>query len=251
MGDALDNRAAYPRIDNERRRLILGVGSESTVPRWPTGSGEEEDAVSYRLECDQQGTCDQGRTKGGERVVAQPIAYDSVDHEAALKYAVQHVKDQRAEVIEGGIITMSPMWDHESVIARIRRRLDARVEELDCLMGSGNLDLPGSPNWYVPDLAVVPLHLAMRSGALVPKQTLLIVEVTSESNAETDRMVKRKRYAQYGAPLYLLVDRQQRSWTLFADPHDLGFGTADGPHSYGTPIALPDPFGLTIDTSDF
>ncbi|WP_067535735.1 Uma2 family endonuclease [Nocardia crassostreae] len=180
--------------------------------------------------------------------MAQPIAYDSVDHEAALKYAVQLVEGQRAEVIEGRIVLVSPMWDHEKVIARIRRQLDERVDELDCIMGSGNLDLPGSPNWFIPDLAVIPAALADGAGALLPKQTLLVVEVTSESNAETDRKVTRKRYAQYGAPIYLLVDRQSREWTLFTDPHDLGYSEVDGPHAFGMPIALPEPFGSTIDS---
>ncbi|MGF6887998.1 Uma2 family endonuclease [Nocardia sp. GAS34] len=178
-------------------------------------------------------------------------AYDDVNHEAALKYAVQHVEGRSAEVIEGRIVLVSPMWDHERIIARIRRQLDARVDELNCLTGSGNLDLPGSPNWYVPDLAVIPEELADGTGALVPGQTLLVVEVTSDSTADNDRSAKRKRYAQYGAPLYLLVDRQDRTWTLYAHPHDLGYGKTDGPYPFGDPISLPDPFALTIDTTAF
>jgi Uma2 family endonuclease len=184
-------------------------------------------------------------------MVIQPIAYDNVDHEAALKYAVQHVKDHRAEVIEGEIVFVAPTWDHEMVVNLIRNQLSRRVRELRCLMGSGNLDLPGSSNWYVPDLAVVPADLAKGAGALHPDQTLLIVEVTSYSDADTDRATKRKRYAQYHAPLYLLVDRQMREWTLCADPHDSEFGSTVGPHPFGSPIALPDPFGLTVETSDF
>src|SRR5437879_4751197 len=114
------------------------------------------------------------------------VAYDDVDHEAALKYAVQLVDGQRAEVIEGRIVLVSPTWDHESVIDMLRGQLYHRVRELGCRMGSGNLDLPRSQNWYVPDLAVVPADLAKGAGALLPDQTFLIVEVTSKSNAETD-----------------------------------------------------------------
>ncbi|AUG80320.1 hypothetical protein CFP65_5624 [Kitasatospora sp. MMS16-BH015] len=182
---------------------------------------------------------------------AQPIAYGDVDHEAALKYAVQLIDHRWAQVIEGRIVLMSPLWDHERIAARIRRQLDQRVDELDCLTGSGNLDLPGSPNWYMPDLAVIPEALALGAAALTPDQTLLVVEVTSESNGDTDRVTKRKRYAQYGAPLYLLADRQRRECTLFAEPHDLGYAVVDGPHPFGTPIRLPEPFGLTLDTTGF
>ncbi|MCU1646869.1 MAG: hypothetical protein JWN03_7144 [Nocardia sp.] len=183
--------------------------------------------------------------------MAQPIAYGDVDHEAALKYAVQRIDHRCAQVIEGRIVLVSPMWDHQKVVALIRRGLDARVEELGCLMGSGNLDLPGSQNWYIPDLAVVPACLAEDAGALLPDKTLLIVEVTSESNADTDREIKPKRYAQYGAPQYLLVDRQRAEWTLFTSPHDLGYAEIEGPHSFGTPIPLPKPFDLQLDTTDF
>ncbi|MEU2252886.1 Uma2 family endonuclease [Nocardia xishanensis] len=183
--------------------------------------------------------------------MAQPIAYGEVNHEAALKYAVQLIDHRWAQVIEGRIVLVSPMWDHEKVVAQIRRQLDARVDELDCLMGSGNLDLPGSVNWYMPVLAVIPTALAEGAGALLPKQTLLVVEVTSDSNADTDRIIKRKRYAQYGAPLYLLVDRQRKECTLFSDPHDLGYGEVHGPYSFGTAVALPAPFDLSLDTTGF
>lgn len=77
-----------------------------------------------------------------------------------------------------------------------------------------------------------------------------MVEVTSESNAETDRVMRRKRYAEYGAPLYLLVDRVERSVTLFAEPGRLGYTRVDGPHPFGTVFHLPGPFDLDLDTGE-
>ncbi|WP_330335446.1 Uma2 family endonuclease (plasmid) [Streptomyces sp. NBC_00536] len=172
------------------------------------------------------------------------------DPEQALKYAVQHTQDDRAEVVEGVIHTRrSRSWDHAAATETIRDQITPRVAELRCITGSGNLDLPKSQNWYVPDLAVVPAELARGGGALVPDQTLLVVEVTSESNAETDRVVKRKRYAEYGAPLYLLVDRVERSVSLFSEPGPLGYTRADGPHPFGVPVRLPEPFEVVLDTS--
>ncbi|MFF4601694.1 Uma2 family endonuclease [Streptomyces sp. NPDC001339] len=181
---------------------------------------------------------------------ANPGHYSDVDPEKALKYAVQHIKGDRAQIIEGVIEPVSPSWDHENVGDSIRAQIAPRVRDLGCISGSGNLDLPGSANWYVPDLAVVPRDLAKGGEALLPNQTLLVVEVTSDSNAETDRVAKRKRYAEYGAPLYLLVDRQERSCTLFAEPGQLGYTHVEGPHPFGTPITLPEPFGLVLDTSE-
>ncbi|MEV6277939.1 Uma2 family endonuclease [Nocardia sp. NPDC051832] len=172
-----------------------------------------------------------------------------MDPEAALKYSVQRLGPRYSEVVEGLIVLSEPMWDHEKVVDQIRDQLREKVRELDCLMGSGDLDLPGSLNWFVPDLAVVPAVLAEGAGALLPEQTLLVVEATSESNAENDRSVKRKRYGQYGAPLYLLLDRQRLEWTLFSEPHALGYAKQDGPHPFGTTIFLPAPFELELNTS--
>ncbi|MFE7097838.1 Uma2 family endonuclease [Streptomyces erythrochromogenes] len=174
---------------------------------------------------------------------------EGIDPERALKYAIQHHSGDRTEIVEGVITNVTPSWDHERAAKLVRRQIEARVDELDCVEGSGNLDLPGSANWYVPDIAVVPEELAHRGGALLPDQTLLIVEITSKSNAETDRVVKRRRYAEYGAPLYLLVDRMERSVTLFAEPGSLGYTKADGPHPFGTAVRLPEPFGIDLDTS--
>ncbi len=85
----------------------------------------------------------------------------------------------------------------------------------------------------------------------MPDQTLLVVEVTADSNGDTDRVVKRRRYAEYGAPLYLLVDRQERACTVFSDPGPLGYMRVDGPNPFGTPIRLPEPFGVELATDRF
>lgn len=174
---------------------------------------------------------------------------NGVEPERALKYAIQHIRGDRAQIIEGVIEPVSPTWDHEATAETIRDQIRARARELGCVTGSGNLDLPGSSNWFIPDIAVVPATAAKGAGALLPADTLLVVEVTSESNAETDRVVKRRRYAEYGAPLYLLVDRQERSVTVYSEPGQLGYTRADGPHPYGTPVRIPVPFGLDLDTS--
>ncbi|MEV4558633.1 Uma2 family endonuclease [Kitasatospora sp. NPDC049285] len=177
--------------------------------------------------------------------------YDRVDPELALKYAIQHHAGDRVQIIEGVITPMTPGWDHEAVADDVRDQLRLKVRELECIMGSGDLDLPGSSNWFIPDVAVVPRTLAKDGGALLPDQTLLVVEVTSNSNGDTDRLVKPRRYAEYGAPLYLLIDRRDRAWTLFSEPGELGYTRAIGPLPFGEPIALPEPFGLRVDTAGF
>ena len=186
-------------------------------------------------------------------MTAQPIElYNDVDPERALKYAIQHIAGDHAEIIEGMIQPVWPTWGHEGAAERIREQISARVRELGCRMGSGNIDLPGTPNWYIPDLAVVPAEVVKAdAGAVLPDQTLLVVEITSPSNGDDDRVVKRRRYAEYGAPMYLLVDRQARTCTVFSSPSRLGYTRADGPHPFGTPVRLPEPFDVELDTSEF
>lgn len=149
------------------------------------------------------------------------------------------------QLVEGVIGQVPPTWDHEDVADKVREQIRPALRVLGCIAGSGNLDLPGSNNWYVPDLAVAPRELVKGARALLPHQTLLVVEVASASDGDTDRIVKRRRYAEYGAPLYLLVDRQERSCTLYAEPGELGYRSVDGPHPFGTPLRLPEPSDST------
>ncbi|MER5863435.1 Uma2 family endonuclease [Kitasatospora sp. NPDC002040] len=181
-----------------------------------------------------------------------PGEYSVTDPERALKYAIQHVAGDRAEIIEGVITPISLSWAHENAVDLVREQIGPRMRVLGLRAGSGNLDLPGSENWFIPDLAVVPAALAAKTeGALLPDQTLLVVEVTSPSNGDTDRTVRRRRYGQYGAPVYLLVDRQQRECTVFAEPSRLGYESVDGPHPFGAAVRLPAPFDLDLDTAGF
>ncbi|MFE5587629.1 Uma2 family endonuclease [Kitasatospora sp. NPDC056531] len=181
-----------------------------------------------------------------------PGDYSQVPNpEQALKYAIQHIVGDRVEIIEGVITPVSPTWAHERAVDLIREQIGPRMRELSLRAGSGNLDLPGTENFYVPDLAVVPAELAKAEGALLPEQTVLVVEVTSPSNGDTDRTVKRRRYAQFGAPLYLLVDRQERTCTLFSQAGGLGYTRVEGPHPFGVPVRLPEPFQLDLDTDEF
>lgn len=84
--------------------------------------------------------------------------YLPVDREASLKFAVQRINESgvRAQLIEGEFEIMAPTWDHENAVDMIRDGLAQRARELKCVKGSGNLDLPGTENWYLPDIAIIP-----------------------------------------------------------------------------------------------
>lgn len=173
--------------------------------------------------------------------------------EAALKYAARRMDADgiRVQLIEGHFAIMSPSVGHERIVALIRRGLYRRLTALGLLDGSPNIDLPGTGNWYIPDVAVFPEALAEEdSPSLTPDQLLLVVEVTSSSNAGTDRVLKRHHYGRHGAPLYLLVDREDRIWTLFSQPTSDGYGShLSG--SFGEPIPLPEPLTVALSTDGF
>ncbi|MFD4259757.1 Uma2 family endonuclease [Streptomyces sp. NPDC058534] len=71
---------------------------------------------------------------------------------------------------------------------------------------------------------------------------LMAVEVTSH-----DRIDKPDGYAAAGIPVYLLVDRDDCTVTVFTEPQD-GRYRQQVNSAFGAPVKLPDPVGITLDT---
>jgi Uma2 family endonuclease len=110
----------------------------------------------------------------------------------------------------------------------------------------------GSRRFFIPDIALI--HPDAGTAEEERAAIALVVEVTSPTARDTvfnDRTVKPVQYARSGVPLYLLVDQELGGWTL----HGLAEGwqryqiVSDG--AYGRDIALPEPLGFTIPTSDW
>jgi hypothetical protein len=68
----------------------------------------------------------------------------------------------------------------------------------------------------------------------------------------TTRRPARHCHAKGGIPLYLLVDRTERTVTLFSEPDE---GAEDYREdvrvTFGKPVDLPEPFAFALDTADF
>ncbi len=79
---------------------------------------------------------------------------------------------------------------------------------------------------------------------------VLVAEVVSASSIRIDRGVKPRACALAGVPFYLLVDRftDPLSVTLHSEPGDEGYATITTV-GVGEKLHLPDPFGITLDTS--
>ncbi|MET9916000.1 hypothetical protein ABZZ04_02820 [Streptomyces sp. NPDC006435] len=74
-------------------------------------------------------------------MTSAPDCSRGIDSERAPKFAVQRIRGDRVQVIEGIIEPVTPTRDHERAARVVRRQIEDRVDELGCAEGSGNLDL--------------------------------------------------------------------------------------------------------------
>ncbi|MGW1227608.1 Uma2 family endonuclease [Streptomyces sp. NPDC001478] len=163
----------------------------------------------------------------------------------------------RAELIEGDIVlTPPPDGDHEDCIGLILEQVITRSRTKMQFSGNKGLKLRsggGCPkNHAIPDGTFAPSALRLYRGAdpwMPCKGVALVVEVTS-SKPEPDRTAKRHCYARGPIPLYLLVDREQSSVTLFSDPGDDDY-RQHCTIPFGKEIHLPAPFALDLRTDAF
>ncbi|GAA0664600.1 hypothetical protein GCM10009535_50400 [Streptomyces thermocarboxydovorans] len=163
----------------------------------------------------------------------------------------------RAELIEGEIVvTPPPDGDHEDYIELIMSQV-VRKSRTD-MQFSGNKGLrlqrgEGCPKDHViPDGTFAPRKLRLYRGAdpwMPSDGVAMVLEVTS-TKPRADREAKRRCYARSRIPLYLLVDREASSVTLFSDPENGDYRQLCT-RPFGKPLPLPDPFGFELDTADF
>ncbi|MFI0739312.1 Uma2 family endonuclease [Streptomyces sp. NPDC021100] len=159
----------------------------------------------------------------------------------------------RLEFINGRIeVKPVPDGDHREIVMWLQdvcrdRRADVR------LYGEASLKVENCRKGRaIADAALTPRkYFAGHGDWSDPKGVLMVVEVTSD-DADTnrrDRMEKPAGYASAGIPVYLLVDRERRMVTVYSDPED-GTYLSSVSRPYGTPVALPDPVGFTLETEE-
>ncbi|MFB6640768.1 Uma2 family endonuclease [Streptomyces chartreusis] len=163
----------------------------------------------------------------------------------------------RAELIEGEIVvTPPPDGDHEDYISLIVRQVIKRSKTDMDFSGNKGLKLRsggGCPKDHaIPDGTFAPRELRLYRGAdswMPCDGVAMVLEVTS-TKPQVDREAKRRCYARGGIPLYLLVDRETTSITMFSDPEKDDYRQHCA-RPFGKPLTLPEPFGFDLDTADF
>lgn len=112
-------------------------------------------------------------------------------------------EDDRLELLEGVIVTMSPQGArHARVIRYLTRALVLAVDDRHVVCPQLPLTVSeyGEPE---PDVAVIPA--AEDSAEHHPRAAVLVVEVASDSLTK-DRQVKATLYARAGVPEYIVVN---------------------------------------------
>ena len=133
-------------------------------------------------------------------------------------------KDDRVELIEGGIVEKSPIgWRHAACVNRLNnllvRRLDARA--IVSVQNPVRIEPHSEPE---PDLAVLkPKDDFYASGHPAPGDILLLIEV-ADTTQEKDRRTKIPLYARAGVAEAWLVDVEAGTIEVHRSPSDQGYG---------------------------
>ncbi|MEU5608838.1 Uma2 family endonuclease [Streptomyces sparsogenes] len=163
----------------------------------------------------------------------------------------------RAELIDGEIVvTGLPDGDHEHHISVIIEQVIRKSATDMDFSGNKGLKIPRDsrtvPDHVIPDGTFVPHDQRLFQGAepwMPCEGVSMVVEVTS-AKPDRDREAKRHRYANGDIPLYLLVDREKSSVTLFSDPENADYREVVTV-PFGKSINLPAPFSFPLETADF
>lgn len=163
----------------------------------------------------------------------------------------------RAEIVEERIVMSPPPGHgHNQIADLVHRDLVPVIPRSWAIFQTAGVSVPLRNSLFIPDLVVVPRAQVPADddpAPLTAEKALLVVEITSRSNAETDRKTKLWTYAHAAIPLYLLIDRFAEGGPtveLFSDPES---GVYQESHRvpFGKEITLPEPVEMTLDTGEF
>lgn len=133
-------------------------------------------------------------------------------------------EDDRLELIEGEVVNMTPIGRrHFACVARLTRLFFQKLGD-DAIVSIQNPVELTEFTEPQPDCAILqPQPDFYASGLPTPENIFLLVEVSDSSVDDIDRRVKVPRYARSRVPELWLVDLEQETLTVYADPSSEGY----------------------------
>ncbi|MEU9389090.1 Uma2 family endonuclease [Streptomyces sp. NPDC048324] len=158
----------------------------------------------------------------------------------------------RLEFLNGKVgVKPMPDGNHGEIVAWLLKRCMQHRPELFLYPEQGLEVEAYRKGRAKPDGVLVPEGYFVGKGEWSdPAGVLMVLEVTSHDRDadRRDRVEKPDGYAATGIPVYLLVDRDQNSVTVHADPEGGAYRSVTT-RAFGAEIELPDPVGFTLDTA--
>jgi Uma2 family endonuclease len=157
----------------------------------------------------------------------------------------------RLEFLHGKIgVKPMPDGNHAQIVAWLNKRCMQHRPELYLFPEQGLKVEAYRKGRARPDGALaLDEHFVGKGEWSDPDGVLMAVEVTSHDRDadQRDRVEKPDGYAAAGIPVYLLVDRDLDSVTVYADPEG-GVYRSVTTRAFGSVIELPAPVGITLET---
>ncbi|RSS47171.1 Uma2 family endonuclease [Streptomyces sp. WAC07061] len=155
------------------------------------------------------------------------------------------------EFINGKLEVKSvPDGDHDEIIMWVADQCMAHRPDLRLYRERGLRTEQYRNGRARPDGALAPQgHFAGHGEWSDPAGVLMTVEVTSHDHdtEARDRQEKRDGYAQADIPVFLLIDRDSDTITVYSQPENGRYRRRES-CPYGETIALPVPVGFSLDT---
>ncbi|MEU2540041.1 Uma2 family endonuclease [Streptomyces iakyrus] len=157
----------------------------------------------------------------------------------------------RLEYINGKLeVKAMPDGNHRCILMWLLRQCMQHRPDLDLVPESGIKAEAYRKGRARTDATLAPVeHFRGHGEWSDPDGSLMAVEITSRDRDtnQRDRIDKPIGYAAADIPVYLLIDRDNHTLTVFSEPED-GRYQQISPHPWGATVELPAPVNITLET---
>ncbi|MFJ4816299.1 Uma2 family endonuclease [Streptomyces sp. NPDC088801] len=157
----------------------------------------------------------------------------------------------RLEYVNGKLeVKAMPDGNHRSIFMWLLRQCMQHRPDLDLVPESGVKAEAYRKGRARTDGTLVPVDHFRGDGEWSdPGGSLMAVAITSRDRDtnQRDRIDKPLGYAEAEIPVYLLIDRDNHTLTVFSEPKD-GRYQQISPHPWGDTVELPAPVNITLNT---